>query len=54
LGGSDVPLVGFKATVLTEIGNHLALTEDATWAVNNDLFDLLEGLGGAGSFLGAS
>jgi hypothetical protein len=46
--------MGFEAIMLTEIGDHPAPTEDATWAVDNDLFDLLEGLGGAGSFLSAS
>ena len=33
-----------------EIGDHLAPTKGATWAVGDDLFDLLEGLGRAGNF----
>jgi hypothetical protein len=52
LGGSDVVLVSFKATVLTKISDHPAPTEGATWAVSDDLFDLVEGLGCAGSLLG--
>jgi len=54
LGGSDVVLVSFKATVLAKISDHPAPTEGATWAVSDDLFDLVEGLGCAGSFLGTS
>ena len=46
--------MGFEAIVLTKISNHPAPTEGATWAVGDDLFDLIEGLSCAGNFLGTS